>query len=95
MAVLLHSIKMILACGFPLRQSNFLRNLSMPVHSPSVLLQDYGGEVSLATYMTLPLEQYFVLDPNQIKFIDGNCFLLTVPRQEVLFFDLNGNDLCF
>ena len=30
-------------------------------------LQDYGGEVSLANYMTLPLEQYFVLDPNQAR----------------------------
>ena len=47
---------------------------------------DYNGDVSLTAYMQLPLEQYFVLDPNQIKFIEANRFLLTVPRQT--FFSL-------
>jgi len=36
--------------------------------------------------MMLPLEQYFVLDPQQIRFIEANRFLLTVPRQT--FFSL-------
>ncbi|KAG2501544.1 hypothetical protein HYH03_000051 [Edaphochlamys debaryana] len=36
--------------------------------------------VPLQSYMTLPVEQYFVLDPKQIQHISGNRFLLTVPR---------------
>ena len=49
-------------------------------------MKDYLADVSLENYMLLPLEQYFVLDPNQIKFIEANRFLLTVPRQT--FFSL-------
>ncbi|KAL6754089.1 hypothetical protein V8C86DRAFT_3014689 [Haematococcus lacustris] len=30
--------------------------------------------------MTLPVEQYFVLDPKQIRHLDGNRFVLLVPR---------------
>ncbi|KAJ9529920.1 hypothetical protein QJQ45_022332 [Haematococcus lacustris] len=39
-----------------------------------------GQDVSLGTYMTLPVEQYFVLDPKQIRHLDGNRFVLLVPR---------------
>ncbi|GLI68056.1 hypothetical protein VaNZ11_012382 [Volvox africanus] len=35
---------------------------------------------SLQSYMLLPVEQYFVLDPTQISHLDGNRFVLTVPR---------------
>lgn len=35
---------------------------------------------SLDAYMTLPVEQYFVLDPKQISHLGGNRFELTVPR---------------
>jgi hypothetical protein len=45
-----------------------------------------GGNVALSKYMMLPVEQYFVLDPNQIKWIEGNRFHLTVPRLQ--FFDI-------
>jgi len=43
-------------------------------------LQDRGGDVSLSRYMTLPVEQYFVLDPSQIRHIGNNRFMLKVPR---------------
>jgi hypothetical protein len=56
------------------------------VGTASVKVPDQGGAVSLATYMTLPVEQYFVLDPDQIQFIEGSRFLLTVPRQQ--FFNI-------
>ena len=46
-------------------------------------LQDYGGPLSLSSYMTLPVEQYFVLDPKQIRWIEANRFHLVVPRIEV------------
>eukprot|EP00955_Chlamydomonas_euryale_P050007 354439-Chlamydomonas_euryale.AAC.4 len=46
-------------------------------------VQDQGGDVSLSKYMTLPVEQYFVLDPQQIRWIEGNRFALTVPRVQV------------
>ena len=45
--------------------------------------QDYGNSVSLSSYMMLLVEQYFVLDPKQIRWIEGNRFHLTVPRVEV------------
>lgn len=35
---------------------------------------------SLSSYMLLPVEQYFVLDPKQIAHLGGNRFVLTVPR---------------
>ncbi|GIL79803.1 hypothetical protein Vretimale_12422 [Volvox reticuliferus] len=35
---------------------------------------------SLQSYMMLPVEQYFVLDPKQISHLGGNRFVLTVPR---------------
>eukprot|EP00195_Chlamydomonas_chlamydogama_P016167 CAMPEP_0202894648 /NCGR_PEP_ID=MMETSP1392-20130828/4006_1 /ASSEMBLY_ACC=CAM_ASM_000868 /TAXON_ID=225041 /ORGANISM="Chlamydomonas chlamydogama, Strain SAG 11-48b" /LENGTH=274 /DNA_ID=CAMNT_0049579399 /DNA_START=174 /DNA_END=998 /DNA_ORIENTATION=+ len=50
----------------------------------STTVQDFGGDVSLSTYMMLPVEQYFVLDPNQIRFLQGTRFLLKVPRVEIL-----------
>jgi hypothetical protein len=46
-------------------------------------LQDYGGDVALSTYMRLPIEQYFVLNPSQITFIGGSRFQLHVPRINV------------
>ncbi|GAX80105.1 hypothetical protein CEUSTIGMA_g7543.t1 [Chlamydomonas eustigma] len=52
------------------------------IGTASVKVPDQGGSVALATYMTLPVEQYFVLDPDQIKFLEGSRFLLTVPRQQ-------------
>jgi hypothetical protein len=57
-----------------------------PVSAPYMLtthLQDFGGDVSLHRYMTLPIEQYFVLDPSQIRFLGGDRFLLLVPRINV------------
>lgn len=46
-------------------------------------MQDVGGSASLAQYMLLPVEQYFVLDPKQISWIEGNRFHLSVPRLNV------------
>ena len=46
-------------------------------------LQDYSGAASLSSYMTLPVEQYFVLDPSQIIHLGANRFLLKVPRINV------------
>lgn len=43
-----------------------------------VTVKDAAGAVSLATYMKLPIEQYFVLDPSQITFLSGNRFSLKV-----------------
>ncbi|GFR48848.1 hypothetical protein Agub_g10802, partial [Astrephomene gubernaculifera] len=34
----------------------------------------------LQSYMLLPVEQYFVLDPKQIAHLGGNRFVLSVPR---------------
>ena len=51
--------------------------------SLTVRTQDFGGDVSLHRYMTLPIEQYFVLDPSQIQFLGGDRFLLLVPRINV------------
>ena len=39
-----------------------------------------SADVSLATYMRLPVEQYFVLDTATIVSLGGNRFLLRVPR---------------
>lgn len=39
--------------------------------------------MSLTSYMTLPVEQYFVLDPSQIRHIGHNRFMLKVPRINV------------
>jgi hypothetical protein len=33
--------------------------------------------------MRLPVEQYYILDPNQITFLAGNRFILAVPRIEL------------
>ena len=46
-------------------------------------LQDWGGEVSLARFMALPVEQYYELDPSMIKPLQGNRFALVVPRVHV------------
>lgn len=48
--------------------------------SSQISVRDYGGNVSLDRYMRLPVEQYFVLDPEIIKYLDGNRFELHVPR---------------
>lgn len=60
-------------------------DLNDPAHigasaAASVKVKDYGQNVSLHQYMTLPIEQYFVLDPKQIRFLGGNRFLLLVQR---------------
>ena len=46
-------------------------------------LQDWGGDVSLARFMALPVEQYYELDPTMIKPLQGNRFALAVPRVHV------------
>ncbi len=45
--------------------------------------QAFPGAVSLDSYMLLPVEQYFVLDPRQIRHLGANRFLLLVPRINV------------
>jgi hypothetical protein len=52
--------------------------------STTVLLDDAGGDVALATYMRLPVEQYYCLDPSQIKQLSGSTFTLSVPRVSLL-----------
>lgn len=49
--------------------------------SATVSVNDAGGPVSLATYMQLPVEQYYILDPNQITLLSGNTFILSVPTK--------------
>jgi hypothetical protein len=48
------------------------------------MVNDVGGPVSLATYMQLPVEQYYILDPSQIQLLSGNTFVLSVPRINLL-----------
>ena len=50
------------------------RALSAPARleasgTASVAVRDAGGDVSLGTYMRLPVEQYYILDPSQV----GGC----------------------
>jgi hypothetical protein len=48
------------------------------------MVDDAGGPVSLATYMQLPVEQYYILDPSQIALVSGNTFVLSVPKINLL-----------
>jgi hypothetical protein len=48
------------------------------------MVNDVGGPVSLATYMQLPVEQYYILDPSQIQLLSGNTFVLSVPKINLL-----------
>lgn len=48
------------------------------------MVNDAGGPVSLATYMQLPVEQYYCLDPSQIQLLAGNTFVLSVPKITLL-----------
>jgi hypothetical protein len=52
--------------------------------SATVMVNDVGGPVSLATYMQLPVEQYYILDPSQIQLLSGNTFVLSVPKINLL-----------
>lgn len=48
------------------------------------LLQVFTGQgVTLSDYMLLPVEQYFVLDPDTVVFLGGDRFTLFVPRINV------------
>ena len=55
----------------------------LQVSSHDSALQDSGGALSLTSYMELPVEQYYELDPQMIRPLGGNRFALTVPRTEV------------
>ena len=46
-------------------------------------LQDFGSDLSLNTYMQLPVEQYYELDPTMIWPLGGKRFALKVPRVNV------------
>ncbi|KAK9810001.1 hypothetical protein WJX72_003183 [[Myrmecia] bisecta] len=46
----------------------------------TIQVQDFDGATALANYMQLPVEQYFELDPELIKPLSGNRYLLKVPR---------------
>lgn len=48
--------------------------------SSEISVRDFGGDVSLDQYMRLPVEQYYVLDSELIKFVGGNRFELHVPK---------------
>ncbi|GBF87308.1 hypothetical protein Rsub_00019 [Raphidocelis subcapitata] len=50
----------------------------------SCRVRDAGGAVSLASYMLLPPEQYALLDPSQMSFLNGNTFRLAVPAVNIL-----------
>ncbi|CAG9461628.1 unnamed protein product [Pedinophyceae sp. YPF-701] len=52
----------------------------------TIEVHDQGGDVSLATYMQLPVEQYFVLEPGMITSLGGNLFRFQVPSLK--FFNL-------
>lgn len=45
-----------------------------------VAVEDAGGEAALSAYMTLPVEQYFVLDPESVTRLGGSVFRCRVPR---------------
>eukprot|EP00775_Hariotina_reticulata_P004128 gene4128-4374_t len=47
-------------------------------------IRDMGGDLSIHTYMTLPVEQYYILDPSKVQFLAGNRFILSVPRLQLL-----------
>ena len=55
------------------------------LNNSSVLhcLQDFGSDLSLNTYMQLPVEQYYELDPAMIWPLGGKRFALKVPRVNV------------
>jgi len=64
------------------------KSVRVKVESPSTpwfykRTQNHGGEVSLARYMTLPVHQYYVLDPHLITSLDDDCFEFNVPKMEV------------
>ena len=46
-------------------------------------LQDFGSDLSLESYMQLPVEQYYELDPTMIRPLGGKRFALQVPRVNV------------
>ena len=46
-------------------------------------MQDFGSDLSLNTYMQLPVEQYYELDPAMIWPLGGKRFALKVPRVNV------------
>eukprot|EP00798_Chlamydomonas_sp_ICE-L_P002146 gene2146-18195_t len=50
----------------------------------SVRVVDLPGQASLQQYMFLPVEQYFVLDPERIRHLEGPNFVITIPRIEIL-----------
>lgn len=47
-------------------------------------VRDAGGALSLQSYMRLPVEQYYILDPSQIRFLESNVFQLAVPPINLL-----------
>lgn len=53
-------------------------------YSCDVAVRDEGGDLSLSSYMQLPVEQYYELDPKMIKPLGGRRFALCVPRVELL-----------
>eukprot|EP00879_Flechtneria_rotunda_P003255 GHRR01003479.1.p1 GENE.GHRR01003479.1~~GHRR01003479.1.p1 ORF type:complete len:349 (+),score=112.10 GHRR01003479.1:317-1363(+) len=52
--------------------------------SATATIKDMGGHISLDSYMRLPVEQYYILDPSQIQFLQDNRFVLSVPRINLL-----------
>ncbi|KXZ55593.1 hypothetical protein GPECTOR_2g1143 [Gonium pectorale] len=67
------------------RRAKTKEELRDPAHigasgSATSRFQILPGYESLQSYMLLPVEQYFVLDPKQIAHLGGNRFVLTVPR---------------
>lgn len=51
--------------------------------SDVVRLQDRHGDIGLDTYMRLPVQHYYELDPGLIKPLGGRAFALKVPRVSV------------
>lgn len=54
--------------------------------------QDQGGELSLDTYLDLPVEQYNRLDPDMIRPLGGGTYALQVPRVQVQLYSLQFSD---
>eukprot|EP00798_Chlamydomonas_sp_ICE-L_P009171 gene9171-16303_t len=66
-------------------KSRTVQELNNPVQvgakgRSSAKIREYPGSASLSNYMLLPVEQYFVLDPERIKHLEGSRFLISVPR---------------
>ena len=69
------------SAAHPEPSKTLLEPVVLTAHTQSrALVADAGGAGALQRYMTLPVEQYFVLDPSRVERLEGSCFRCRVPR---------------